>query len=242
LVGYIKIKMPIVYITTNIFNGKKYIGVDSKNNPDYLGSGKYLNRAITKYGRDNFIKEILFESEDIDQVYLKEKEIIQSLSADISDEYYNIHEGGKGGWKNIKCDGENNGMHGRSVRDIFIKKYGDVLGNEKYNQTRRIAGIKTSASLKGVTKSKEHCEKLSLSKKEYFKNETPEQKKFRCETTRLAMKNANIVRDDEYKKKMKESIKNAVHLINKKFACEHCGIITNRGNLKRWHNNNCKQR
>jgi len=234
--------MPIVYITTNLLNNKKYIGVDSKNNPDYLGSGKHLNRAILKYGRNNFIKDILFETEYIDEAYLKEKEIIQFLQADISSEYYNIHEGGKGGWKNVKSTGKNNGMYGRSVRDIFIQKYGEELGNEKYDETRRIAGIKTSASLKGVNKSKEHCEKLSLAKKEYFKNETIEQKKLRCESTKLSMQSADLVRSEEYKKKMSESIKNAVHLINKKYTCEYCGIETNRGNLKRWHNDNCKQR
>ncbi len=32
--------MGIVYLTTNNINGKQYIGVDSKNNDNYFGSGK----------------------------------------------------------------------------------------------------------------------------------------------------------------------------------------------------------
>lgn len=29
---------------------------------------------------------------------------------------------------------------------------------------------------------------------------------------------------------------------DKKSVCEHCGIITNSGNIKRWHNENCKRK
>ncbi len=41
----------IIYITTNLLNGKKYIGKDEKNNPSYLGSGKLLKLAINKHGK-----------------------------------------------------------------------------------------------------------------------------------------------------------------------------------------------
>ena len=52
----------IVYKTTNLINGKVYIGKDRKNNPSYLGSGILLQKAIRKYGSDNFKKETLFVS------------------------------------------------------------------------------------------------------------------------------------------------------------------------------------
>lgn len=48
-----------IYKTTNLVNGKLYIGQDSKNKAGYLGSGKVLNYAIKKYGRENFKKEIM---------------------------------------------------------------------------------------------------------------------------------------------------------------------------------------
>ena len=50
-----------IYITTNMINGKKYIGqkiFDNKFN-NYLGSGKLLKQAIKKYGKKNFYREII---------------------------------------------------------------------------------------------------------------------------------------------------------------------------------------
>ena len=35
----------IIYKTINLITGKIYIGQDSKNNPNYLGSGKYIKRS-----------------------------------------------------------------------------------------------------------------------------------------------------------------------------------------------------
>lgn len=50
-----------VYCTTNILNNKKYIGSHSGHiNDDYLGSGVILKKSIKKYGKSNFIKQILW--------------------------------------------------------------------------------------------------------------------------------------------------------------------------------------
>ena len=43
----------VIYKTTNLVNGKSYVGMDSKNDPNYLGSGKLLKRAVKKYGRES---------------------------------------------------------------------------------------------------------------------------------------------------------------------------------------------
>lgn len=50
-----------VYVTHNKVNGRKYIGSHNKSSKKYLGSGTYLNKAIKKYGRKSFEKEILAE-------------------------------------------------------------------------------------------------------------------------------------------------------------------------------------
>ena len=58
-----------IYKTINKINGKVYIGQDTKDRPDYFGSGILIIRALAKYGKDSFDKEILEECcsrEDLD--------------------------------------------------------------------------------------------------------------------------------------------------------------------------------
>ncbi len=55
-------KIHYVYITTNLINGKQYVGDHSTDNLNdrYLGSGRpYLQEALKEYGRKNFKREIL---------------------------------------------------------------------------------------------------------------------------------------------------------------------------------------
>ena len=42
----------IIYKTINKINNKIYVGQDSKNNYNYLGSGKILKKAINKYNKE----------------------------------------------------------------------------------------------------------------------------------------------------------------------------------------------
>ncbi len=88
----------IIYKTTNLINNKIYVGQDSKNNPNYLGSGIHLKRAIKKYGKEFFIKEILETCLNI--IELNEKEIywINELKSTDINIGYNISFGSQFGW------------------------------------------------------------------------------------------------------------------------------------------------
>ena len=85
-----------VYQTTNLINGKIYVGVHAtlKLDDSYLGSGKLLLQAIKKYGRKNFKKEIQFIFESEEQMYQKEAEIVTREFIQRPNTY-NITEGGK---------------------------------------------------------------------------------------------------------------------------------------------------
>lgn len=63
----------VVYCTTNLINGKKYIGQDSRNSPRHLGSGIRFTNALKKHGYENFQKEILQDCIDKDDLNESEK-------------------------------------------------------------------------------------------------------------------------------------------------------------------------
>lgn len=101
----------IVYKTTNLINGKVYVGVH-RTNPDifdgYIGCGvshkdkkknkKGFPKAVAKYGYENFKRETLFVYEDSEegmiQAYNKEAEIV-NIDWVKSSNNYNLTVGGK---------------------------------------------------------------------------------------------------------------------------------------------------
>lgn len=142
-----------VYEITNLINGKKYIGKRSCKcdieDDKYMGSGKYLIRAFKKYGMENFTKRIIetFEKEYL--AYEFEKRLIQKLNADISDKYYNIAMGGKGG------------VAGCNVSEETRKKISEKSSGRKMTTSSR---IKLSNSLKNSKLVMKNIEALSVIK------------------------------------------------------------------------------
>lgn len=88
-----------IYITTNLINGKRYIGKKKYSGcwKSYLGSGIELQAAIKKYGKENFAREIIDEATSYDELNEKEKYWIRHFDAIHSDQFYNIAAGGDGG-------------------------------------------------------------------------------------------------------------------------------------------------
>lgn len=97
-----KNKHYLIYQITNNVNGMIYIGKHETFNVDdnYFGSGKYLKRAIKKYGLENFTKTILIELQNLEELNLLEKMVVTPEFCARKDTY-NILEGGHGGWNGI---------------------------------------------------------------------------------------------------------------------------------------------
>ena len=139
-----------IYETTNLVNGKKYIGQRKAGRPEpYLGSGTLLMRSIKKYGLENFSKRILIECESKEELDRMEIHYIDEANAVESNEYYNIVSGG-GTVTGLKHSEET-----RKKMSVAGK------GHKHSDETRR----KMSKSQKGRAVSDETKRKISNSRK-----------------------------------------------------------------------------
>lgn len=80
----------VIYKTTNLINGKYYIGKQKCYTITYLGSGVALKYAIGKYGRKNFKKEILEVCGSESELQNKELEWLDKLGAVKDKQCYNL--------------------------------------------------------------------------------------------------------------------------------------------------------
>jgi group I intron endonuclease len=119
----------VIYETINLINNKRYIGQDSNDNPNYLGSGHLLKKAIEKYGRENFVKIVLERCETKEQLDQREKYWIDITNAQTSSNYYNIVQGGSGG--NTWIGRENSKKHTQ-----FKAKMKRINNDPQYIRTR----------------------------------------------------------------------------------------------------------
>lgn len=86
-----------IYKITNLINNKIYIGKDTTSDTNYFGSGLLINRAFKKYGEENFIKEIIDETNDYEELSEKEIYWIEKYNSTDRKIGYNISKGGDGG-------------------------------------------------------------------------------------------------------------------------------------------------
>ncbi len=87
------------YKTTNLINGRYYLGMHSTNCIDdgYLGSGKRLYYELNKYGRDNFKFEILEQFNSREELVQAEINLITEEDIKNSN-CLNLKQGGSGGF------------------------------------------------------------------------------------------------------------------------------------------------
>jgi len=211
-----------IYETTNIINSKKYIGkhVTSDLNDGYIGSGTIIGRAIEKYGKDNFTKKILFVYDNEEQMNAKEIELI-TPDIVLSEQYYNIAYGGKGGAIVLKPD---HPLYSSTCKKISIAQQQRLqsmsLITAENHKLRRVGMYGKTQSqyqrevvsklMKGKPKSNEQIakQKLALSKK---------------------FNDPNYIHPNKNKPKIK-------------LTCPYCSkTIGGVSNYNRYHGDNCKK-
>jgi group I intron endonuclease len=127
----------VIYKTTNLINGKIYIGQDKNNNSNYFGSGAILKKAIKKYGKENFKKEILEVCETEEELNAKEIFWIKEMQSTNKILGYNISDGSKEGDRKIGHDIVKNGIY-----NYWVKKYGkEEADKRKENQINKLKEI-----------------------------------------------------------------------------------------------------
>ena len=166
----------IIYKVTNTINYKVYIGQDKNNNPNYLGSGYLIKKSIKKYGKENFIKEVLCVCNSIDDLNEKERFYIKKFNSTDKNIGYNISIGGTNGTmlnrrhsnetkEKMKLSSLGKKKSEEHCKNIGLSKKGRFVSDEERRRRSE------NCPLKGVKKSPlsdEIKDKISKSKKGKF--------------------------------------------------------------------------
>lgn len=162
-------KYHFIYKTTNLLNGKYYIGMHSTDNMDdgYLGSGKRLRYSIRKHGEGNHEREILEFVDSREELKKREEEIV-NLNEIAKVECMNLVVGGEGGFTT-----EVQSLGGKATN----KKYSNpVHTNERVNWsskggTNRYKKYGVSDKFKYDWNGKEHSEETKKKMSESSKGQ-----------------------------------------------------------------------
>lgn len=167
----------IIYKTTNLINGKIYVGQHNTSADDgYLGSGVLLKKSINKYSRESFNREII---EYCTSSNVNDREIFWIAELSATENGYNIAAGG-GGCRGVCRYGEENSNYGNRWSDELRKKVADkrkTLGLSKgENNPRYGKGNELIGELNPFYGKRHICDtkkKISEKCKNYWKYNKP---------------------------------------------------------------------
>jgi hypothetical protein len=199
-----------IYKITNLINGKIYVGKDTESKKNYYGSGLLIKKAIKKYGKDNFIKEVIEVCKTNLDLCDREKYWIGFYNSTDKLIGYNISKGGDGG-DTISNHPERYLITEKISKARLGKKYEDFISTDKIKDYKKKLAIKTSERLKGKSleelygkeKAKEIKNKLSDSVKKRFLNKANK-----------ANKSKNKLTDDELSTLRFNKLKDKLSRIN----------------------------
>jgi len=259
-----------IYKTTNLINGKIYIGEHNGKYTNYLGSGKILKLAIKKYGKENFKREIIEECETLEELDEREIYWIEFYNSRDKKVGYNIREGGGLNGGKYDMSGPNNPMYGKTHTDevkkiislkqkrTYLEKYGEELSFKmKKDKSEKYMGSGNPTYGKTLEKCKcEICGKIvdirnygrwhgKNCKPRIKKEKRPKTGFKQTEETKRKISEAlkgRVFSDIHKDKLLKILEKNRNGVLKNKYTCQYCGKITNKSNNIRWHGENCKNK
>lgn len=132
----------IIYLTTNKINRKKYIGKDRNNLPWYIGGGVLLKKDIKKYGKENFIKEIIEYCETIEELKQKETYWLKYYDAANNDGFYNLTN---------KSNGSDNGP---TKTKLYLERGKKISESKKGKPNPHVTQLRKGTPLSDETKQK----------------------------------------------------------------------------------------
>lgn len=175
--------MRVIYKTTNLINGKIYIGKDSRNRKDYFGSGSLLNRAIKKYEIVNFKKDIIEICFSLEELNIREIYWIKYYDSTNKQIGYNILPGGEGGDTFTNSPNKENTRI--NLRNSSAIRFTNETEDEKNIRINKLKGKKRTKETKdkiskgnsNKKRTKEMTDKISKSIKIYFNSEKGKQQR-----------------------------------------------------------------
>ena len=247
-----------VYKTTNLINNKTYIGIHKTNNIDdgYLGSGLHFLKAVKKYGKQNFKREILEFCLSYEELLEKEKSYVTEEWVKNGDNY------------NLKTGGQSSGL----LSEISKQKISETLKTKYAN-----GELKPRLTAPYIA-TDEQKEKISKTLKTKYANGELKPTMTGIEPWNKGKKGLQIPWNkgkklnslsDEIKKKISETLKNKHNkgeiktrkgkepwnkgktglqkawnkgIKLEKIMCPYCNKMVDPLNGKRWHFENCKNK